>query len=64
MHHGLATHDLIPDSRLETFEDAGHFPHRDDPRRFVRVLSDFIESTDPAEFNEEKVRAMLRGGED
>ncbi len=64
VHHAHATHDLIPGSRLETFADAGHFPHRDDPRRFVKTLTDFIESTEPAGFDEEKVRAMLREGGD
>ena len=42
--HGSRAHDAMPGSRLEIFEDAGHFPHRDDPRRFAAVLEDFIDS--------------------
>jgi hypothetical protein len=42
--HGRAAHDLVPGSRLEVFPDAGHFPHLDDPIRFVRVMIDFFET--------------------
>jgi pimeloyl-ACP methyl ester carboxylesterase len=24
------------------FKRAGHFPHRDDPKRFVRVIDEFL----------------------
>jgi pimeloyl-ACP methyl ester carboxylesterase len=61
-HHGRAAHALIPGSRFETFAGAGHFPHRTEPREFVRVLSDFIESTEPAEVNEDDFRELLRTG--
>jgi pimeloyl-ACP methyl ester carboxylesterase len=46
--HGRAAHALIPGSRLEVFEEAGHFPHAEYPDRFAEVLSEFIESTKPA----------------
>jgi hypothetical protein len=40
----------MPGSRLEIFDGAGHFPQLEQPVHFARVLIDFIESTDPAEF--------------
>ena len=46
--HGRRAHELMPHSRLEVFDDAGHFPFRDEPLRFVRVLQDFIATTEPA----------------
>src|SRR5215216_3947492 len=46
--HGYRAHELIASSRLEVFEEAGHFPHVDDPQRFLDVLLDFVESTEPA----------------
>ena len=51
--HGRAAHELVPSSRLEVFEDAGHFPHVDDPQRFLDVLLDFIDSTEPAKVDSE-----------
>jgi pimeloyl-ACP methyl ester carboxylesterase len=48
--HAAVAHRAMPGSRLEIFADSGHFPHLEQPVRFARVLIDFIESTDPAEF--------------
>ena len=60
--HGIEAHRLMPGSRLEIFEGAGHFPFNDDPMRFVEVLRDFIATTDPAEFDAELVRDLLLQG--
>jgi pimeloyl-ACP methyl ester carboxylesterase len=49
--HAEAAHDLMPGSQLEIFEKSGHFPHIDQPLRFARALIDFIEDTEPAEFD-------------
>lgn len=46
--HAYAAHEAMPGSRLEIFEGAGHFPHCDDPRRFARVIRDFVASTTPS----------------
>jgi len=60
--HARAAHEAIPGSRLELFPDAGHFPHRDDPHRFVGVLLDFLRSTEPASVDETEWRQLLRHG--
>lgn len=39
-----AAAECLIDSRLEIFEDAGHFPHLDQPERFVQVVTDFLRS--------------------
>jgi pimeloyl-ACP methyl ester carboxylesterase len=44
----------LPNSRVEIFERVGHFPHCEDPDRFVRVLIDFIESTEPARVTDDQ----------
>jgi len=49
--HGEFAHGEMPGSRLEIFEDAGHFPHLDEPIRFAGVLRDFLEDTEPAQFD-------------
>ena len=51
---------MLRGSRLEVFPRAGHFPFNDDPDRFVSVMREFVETTEPAEMNEEHIRRMLR----
>ena len=62
--HGYSTHDQIPGSRLEIMDGAGHFPYRDDPRRFASILTDFIDTTEPAEADWDRLRELLRSGGD
>jgi pimeloyl-ACP methyl ester carboxylesterase len=62
LEHGRRAHSLMPNSRLEIFPGAGHFPFNDDPERFVADIADFIASTQPAELGEEKLTALLRRG--
>jgi pimeloyl-ACP methyl ester carboxylesterase len=57
--HARATHELLPQSRLEIFEGAGHFLHVEQPLRFAEVLRDFIESTEPAQRDAGTFREML-----
>ncbi len=57
--HGQLAHELMPNSQLEIFPEAGHFPFNDDPDRFVRVLNEFIENTEPADLDETEVRRLL-----
>lgn len=53
----------LPHSRVEIFEKVGHFPHCEDPDRFVRVLADFVESTEPARVTDEQfARAVADSG--
>ena len=57
--HGRAAHALLPDSRLEIFEGAGHFPQLDDPTLFAELVAEFVAGSEPATHNGEKVRARL-----
>jgi pimeloyl-ACP methyl ester carboxylesterase len=60
--HAHAAHRLVPGSRLVIFPGAGHFPHLDDPLRFVSVLVDFIETSEPARIDAVRWGELLRGG--
>jgi alpha-beta hydrolase superfamily lysophospholipase len=60
--HGRAAHELLVGSRLEVFPRAGHFPHLDDPLRFVRVLGDFIDTTEPSRVDPVRWGRLLRDG--
>jgi pimeloyl-ACP methyl ester carboxylesterase len=58
--HAYAAHELVKSSRLEVFEEAGHFPQLDEPERFIDVLGEFMDSTEPAKMVPEEWRALLR----
>jgi pimeloyl-ACP methyl ester carboxylesterase len=60
--HARAAHRLVPGSRLELFPNVGHFPHLEDPLRFVRVLVDFLETTEPAQVDAGGWGVLLRSG--
>jgi pimeloyl-ACP methyl ester carboxylesterase len=60
--HGRAAHASMPDSRLEVFFDSGHFPHGDDPVRFIAVMEDFLATTEPATLDAETLRERIRAG--
>lgn len=62
VHHAEVAHRAMPGSRLELFADAGHFPHHQDPDRFVEVLEDFIATTEPNRFDQRRWRRLLREG--
>jgi len=60
--HSRRAHEEMPGSRLEIFEQAGHFPHLSEPQRFARVLAEFIEATEPGKFDDERLREVLLEG--
>jgi pimeloyl-ACP methyl ester carboxylesterase len=60
--HAHAAHRQVPGSRLEIFEQAGHFPHLSEPGRFTEVLSRFIAETEPAKLDLDRLRELLVDG--
>ncbi len=63
--HGRRAHEQVTGSRLEIFASSGHFPQLDEPERFLDVLIDFMDSTDPAQVDQQRWRELLqedRGG--
>jgi pimeloyl-ACP methyl ester carboxylesterase len=57
--HGRKTHEQVPGSRLEVFPESGHFPQLDEPERLVEVLTDFMDSTEPATLDTNQWRELL-----
>ncbi|MCW2736139.1 alpha/beta fold hydrolase [Nocardioides sp.] len=53
---------LAPTGRIEIIPDAGHFPHKDHPERFVRIVRDFIRTTEPSRHDRERWRELLDEG--
>ncbi|GEP34286.1 hydrolase [Nocardioides szechwanensis] len=54
---------LAPKARIEVIPNAGHFPHRDHPQRFAKILHEFIRSSQPASYSRAKWRGLLRNGQ-
>jgi len=53
---------LAPTARVEIIPNAGHFPHRDHPERFAKIVRDFIRTTEPAHYDRERWRDLLEEG--
>jgi len=58
--HARDAHASMPGSRLELFDGVGHYPHCEAPARFVRVLEEFVDATEPAQVSGERWRELLR----
>jgi pimeloyl-ACP methyl ester carboxylesterase len=59
--HAAIAHDAMPGSRLELLEGAGHFPQLDDPHRLAQILTGFMDSTEPADVQPERLRELVLG---
>lgn len=60
--HAQLAHAAMPGSRLEIFEKSGHFPFHDNPDRFVELVEAFIDSSEPATYDQDALRDLLRKG--
>lgn len=60
-HAGLVA-EMAPAATVEVVANAGHFPHKDHPQRFVKIVNDFIRSTEPAAYHRGRWRALLKNG--
>lgn len=58
--HTRSAHTLIPGSRLEVFDGAGHFPHAEHPHRFTALVQEFLGTTTPAHTGQESLRRQLQ----
>jgi pimeloyl-ACP methyl ester carboxylesterase len=59
--HAEIAHRAMPGSRLETFADAGHFPHQAEPDRFVELITSFHRDTVAAPYEQSRWRELLSG---
>lgn len=63
-HHAHHAHRLMPGSRLEILDDVGHMPQIEEPLHFVRVLEDFLETTEPSAVSAEEWRDRIRAAQE
>jgi pimeloyl-ACP methyl ester carboxylesterase len=60
--HASRAAGLAPKARVEILPNAGHFPHKDHPERFVKTLNDFVRTTQPASYSRARWRRLLQQG--
>src|SRR5512144_824033 len=60
--HAELVSKIAPEATVEVIPNAGHFPHKDHPQRFVKLLNDFIRSTEPAIYDRDMWRDLLECG--
>jgi pimeloyl-ACP methyl ester carboxylesterase len=60
-HAGIAA-EIAPGATVEVIANAGHFPHKDHPQRFVKIVDDFIRRHPPAAYHRGRWRALLKAG--
>ena len=58
--HGRRSAELMPGSRLEIVEGAGHFPHATRPDVLADLLVEFLAGTSPATIDQDSVIELLR----
>jgi pimeloyl-ACP methyl ester carboxylesterase len=53
---------IAPGAVVEVLPNSGHFPHKDHPERFVRIVQSFVKATQPASYHRGRWRQLLRNG--
>ncbi len=53
---------IAPGAVVEVLPNSGHFPHKDHPDRFAKIVQDFIRATQPAAYHRGRWRQLLRNG--
>ena len=60
--HATRASALAPKAHIDVIPNAGHFPHKDHPERFAKVLGDFVRTTSPASYSRARWRRLLEQG--
>ena len=60
--HARLVAELAPEATVEVVPNAGHFPHKDHPQRFVRILNDFVRHHPAATYHRGRWRRVLKNG--
>jgi pimeloyl-ACP methyl ester carboxylesterase len=51
-----------PGAVVEVLPNSGHFPHKDHPDRFVKIVLEFVRETQPSSYQRERWRQLLSNG--
>jgi pimeloyl-ACP methyl ester carboxylesterase len=62
--HAESAATVAPHAQVTVFDRSGHFPQKDHPEEFVKVLEEFLASTEPFEYDRDALRELLLRGAD
>lgn len=60
--HADIVQELAPSARVTVMPDCGHFPHKDQPHTFARLVTEWLEQTEPATYSRPRWRRLLLTG--
>ena len=60
--HAALARELAPSATVKILPNCGHFPHRDHPDRFVKIVRDFVRRQPAATYDPQMWRDTLRSG--
>ena len=60
--HAATAAEFAPAATVEVIPNAGHFPHKDHPQRFVKLLDEFIRTHPAATYHRGRWRTLLKNG--
>lgn len=60
--HAVEMAEVAPTAEVTIYDRAGHFPHKDLPEEFARLLIDWVDRTQPASYSRARWRRMLKSG--
>ena len=60
--HAYAAEDGLPHADIKVFNNAGHFPHADQPELFVQTLLHFLAHQRPARFDPRRWNRVMKQG--
>jgi len=60
--HAHEAHQAMPGSQLVLFEESGHFPHVEEPQRFIEALTGFVETTEATHLDGRVWHELLTAG--
>jgi pimeloyl-ACP methyl ester carboxylesterase len=60
--HAETAAEFAPGATVEVIPNAGHFPHKDHPQRFVKILDEFIRTHPAATYHRGRWRQLLKNG--
>ncbi len=58
--HAYEAERALPHACVRVFDEAGHFPHADQPDLFIATLLDFLASTSPAQFDARRWNRVMK----